>query len=888
MATADELLNNLSMTNSEDEGYIVIGPDRHITVPNSLKKIAVEHDHNIETVTFKCPRYWDEHDLSKLILYINYRLPNGEIGSYIAKSIKVVDDDNFTFTWTIRREVTKYKGNISFLVCAKSTELEGDEALEILHWNTELCTDVYISEGLEAEAPLEEEYPDIVTQLLERMTEVENVAEAISSIRNTNGTITSQNADFAEVGEWADGNPDNEDRIGYFVSIDDTNAGTTMIKATANADVRGVTVLAPAFSGNCSADKYNEDKTLKQQYEYVATMGIVSVIDNGTCEINGRCMPDNNGCAVPSSNNLGYQVIDRIDDTHILIALEPNGNMVQRIKTDISRLQEEIPSVDQTFNPTSENAQSGIAIDKYVTDNFSDIIIETSHSVNSPAEIDGCLKGQKIVGGNIFGAEPQIVQNKNLCPTPEPIHKVKYDNNSNIIGEYTLTVNSDGTFNTSYTGEIQNYDIPEYAYVKVPAGVYTISGYVPGIVCHYDDAINEPTVTRISSSAINSVIIARFEKSGFIVVHDEGGLVNAENLYIQIEEGTKATPFVKYNGRQLYLPKNPIMHFSPVNPIQNRTFIGDEITFGEIYSNYLSYKFNSNYATGFSVNSARIEIGQEYIMRFEAACYTRPYNTWSFGVFSAQKCSSAYNVAAKSLLTIRLARTGEIVYQSDYYKASYTNFSKLNLNLKIGTTYIIELVFTSSYSGEVYFGMRAEGKPVSLGLKSCMFCKPESLPMLVDQKINTNLLRIGNIYDSIDLATGQKIQQIMMDELSFEEEQLVVNNYDKALPSVPAYFVSGTLEDSDWIECVTPAAGTNNYKLSQPLSKGYIIYATRTPVTEQFKLALPVVCTDEFEVYTSSDDNMVPYFQTSVDTKKSASSYLKKISNAIISMGGNI
>lgn len=205
-----------------------------------------------------------------------------------------------------------------------------------------------------------------------------------------------------------------------------------------------------------------------------------------------------------------------------------------------------------------------------------------------------------------------------------------------------------------------------------------------------------------------------------------------------------------------------------------------------------------------------------------------------------------------------------------------------------GQRYIVELVFTSSYSGEVYFGMRSEGSTTSFDLWSCLFCKTEALPMLVDKKINTNLLSIGSISDSIDLATGQKIQQIMMDELSFEEEQLVVNNYNKALPSVPAYFVSGTLKDADWIECVTPAAGTNNYKLSQPLSKGYIVYAARTPITEQLELALPVVCTDEFEVYTSSDDNMVPYFQTSVDTKKSANSYLKKILNTIISMGGNI
>lgn len=159
--------------------------------------------------------------------------------------------------------------------------------------------------------------------------------EDIGAAAASNGTVLSQNADYAEVGEWADGNPNSENRIGYFVAIDDTQAGTTIIKATSTKDVRGVVVTAPAFSGNCSADKFDSNGNLLKQYAYVAVMGLVSVIDNGTCTINERCMPNDSGTAVPSSNNLGYQVIDRIDDTHILIAVEPSADMIQRIKMDM-------------------------------------------------------------------------------------------------------------------------------------------------------------------------------------------------------------------------------------------------------------------------------------------------------------------------------------------------------------------------------------------------------------------------------------------------------------------------------------------------------------------------------------------------------------------------
>lgn len=154
---------------------------------------------------------------------------------------------------------------------------------------------------------------------------------------NHHGTVLSANADNAEVGQWADGNPDDEDRLGYFVSIDTSTAGATMVKSTSISDVRGVTVSAPAFSGNCTPEKFDANGNLLKLYDYVAVMGMVSVIDNGTCTINGRCMPTDDGTAIPSNNKLGYQVIDRIDDTHILIAVEPGADMIQRIKNDMAK-----------------------------------------------------------------------------------------------------------------------------------------------------------------------------------------------------------------------------------------------------------------------------------------------------------------------------------------------------------------------------------------------------------------------------------------------------------------------------------------------------------------------------------------------------------------------
>lgn len=163
---------------------------------------------------------------------------------------------------------------------------------------------------------------------------------ALGNKPSTNaGTVVSPNADYAEVAEWADGNPNAEDRTGFFVCLDIPVDGLIMRKATSIDDVKGVTMLAPAFSGNFSKDKVDSTGKLLPKYSFVGVMGIVPIIDNGTCTVGDRCMPDDNGCAVPSSNDMGYLVINRVDVNHVLILVEPNADMLQRIKTQMVELQ---------------------------------------------------------------------------------------------------------------------------------------------------------------------------------------------------------------------------------------------------------------------------------------------------------------------------------------------------------------------------------------------------------------------------------------------------------------------------------------------------------------------------------------------------------------------
>jgi hypothetical protein len=180
MSQAEELLNSVSANNEiavqtanpETEGHIIVDSNRFITVPDELKRIAVANDHNIETVTFECPRYWDGHDLSQMQFYINYQSPDKSLGCYVVKSLEIdpaTDGNILHFDWTITRNVAKAEGKVVFLVCAKQVDKDGNE---VLHWNSELCEDLYVSEGLECDDVLEEEYPDLYTQLLELINNV--------------------------------------------------------------------------------------------------------------------------------------------------------------------------------------------------------------------------------------------------------------------------------------------------------------------------------------------------------------------------------------------------------------------------------------------------------------------------------------------------------------------------------------------------------------------------------------------------------------------------------------------------------------------------------------------------------------------------------------------
>ena len=156
MATAAELFASLST----EEPHIVINSDRSVTIPDELKNVAVQYDHNVETVTFDCPRYWDGNDLSEMIVSINFVRSDKYEYTYVCKNVTVDNDDPniMHFDWTISRDVTEVSGKLTFIVCVKKSHVDGATSQV---WHSQKCDTFTILPGLECDQviiPSDSEY----------------------------------------------------------------------------------------------------------------------------------------------------------------------------------------------------------------------------------------------------------------------------------------------------------------------------------------------------------------------------------------------------------------------------------------------------------------------------------------------------------------------------------------------------------------------------------------------------------------------------------------------------------------------------------------------------------------------------------------------------------
>lgn len=159
-------------------------------------------------------------------------------------------------------------------------------------------------------------------------------------------------ADFAEMFEWCDGNTNNEDRRGLFVTLDGdkiklansdddyilgvVSATPTVIGDTASEEwhgkyktdvfgnrltetvnVEGTTETRFILNDDYISDKEYKSREERKEWASIGLIGKLVVTDDGTCEVNGYCKSGNNGIATKAT--AGYRVLKRIDNNHIRI-----------------------------------------------------------------------------------------------------------------------------------------------------------------------------------------------------------------------------------------------------------------------------------------------------------------------------------------------------------------------------------------------------------------------------------------------------------------------------------------------------------------------------------------------------------------------------------------
>ena len=189
------------------------------------------------------------------------------------------------------------------------------------------------------------------------------------------GAVASNGADYAEFFEWLDGNPNEEDRVGYLVALD----GEKIKLANSQDEILGIVSANPAILGDnyecnwkgkylvdefgrilyekveefvdvpkldeetgeaviekqslgfCDYPKLNPDYDPNQEYTnrrnrpewaMVGMLGKLLVRDDGTSEVNGYVTAKENGIATASTEKTNIRVLSRVNDHIIKVYLK--------------------------------------------------------------------------------------------------------------------------------------------------------------------------------------------------------------------------------------------------------------------------------------------------------------------------------------------------------------------------------------------------------------------------------------------------------------------------------------------------------------------------------------------------------------------------------------
>ncbi len=192
------------------------------------------------------------------------------------------------------------------------------------------------------------------------------------------GSYNASGADYGELFQWQDGNLENEDRAGRFVTLDGEEI---RLAGQEDSYILGIVSATPSVVGDVHDDQWHEmyatdifgrpiweetdlpeetmeapdpedtgktvrrvirpahterrqkrnpeydpqqkyqPRTQRPEWDAVGLLGKLVVVDDGSCQVNGWCMPWKNGLATESPHPTRFRVMARLDRNHVRVMM---------------------------------------------------------------------------------------------------------------------------------------------------------------------------------------------------------------------------------------------------------------------------------------------------------------------------------------------------------------------------------------------------------------------------------------------------------------------------------------------------------------------------------------------------------------------------------------
>jgi len=182
------------------------------------------------------------------------------------------------------------------------------------------------------------------------------------------GAHNSSGADYAELFEWLDGNPDHEDRCGRFVTLEGEKI---RLAGPGDSFILGIVSGNPSVVGDVYDDQWQgmylydifgrplyedvevpdelgpngevlipahverrqklnpaydhtqpyQPRSQRPEWDAVGMLGKLVMVDDGTCQVNGWCTVGDGGAATRSEVPSKYRVIARLDACHVRVLI---------------------------------------------------------------------------------------------------------------------------------------------------------------------------------------------------------------------------------------------------------------------------------------------------------------------------------------------------------------------------------------------------------------------------------------------------------------------------------------------------------------------------------------------------------------------------------------